>query len=156
MSKEHDVQLKVSKKKSGKGDKEYQLCIIHYDSNKSETDIRPFTDCSFSKIKEVAEFRQRSEDENSRLDRICQNLPKEFDTLAHGYHRKCYQYFTNIACLKRSVSTESEHENNTSKRSKRLSGNKATSSVLFPSDKCIFCNKEFVKIKGEKQSLTNV
>ena len=52
------------------------------------------------------------------------------------------------------MSTASEHENSTSKRSKRLSGNKDTSSVLFPSDRCIFCNKEFVEIKGEKQSLT--
>ena len=52
------------------------------------------------------------------------------------------------------MSTASEHENSTSKRSKRLSGNKDTSSVLCPSDRSISCNKEFVKIKGEKQSLT--
>ena len=104
MPKEHAVQLEVSKKKSGKGDKKHRLCIIHYDSNKSETDIMPFTDYSFSKIKDVAEFRQRSEDENSRLHSICQNLPEEFDIAAHGYQQKCYQYFTNIARLKRSVS----------------------------------------------------
>ena len=48
MSKEHTVRLEVSRKKSGKGDKKHQLCIIHYDSNKSETDIRLFTDYSFS------------------------------------------------------------------------------------------------------------
>ena len=53
MSKEHAVQLEVSKKKSGKGDKKRRLCIIHYDSNKSETDVRPITDYSFSMIKEV-------------------------------------------------------------------------------------------------------
>ena len=48
--------------------------------------MRPFIDYSFSKIKEVAEFWQKSEEENSRLDSYRQSLPEEFEILAHG----CY------------------------------------------------------------------
>ena len=83
--------------------------MIHFAKNKSETKVTPLTEYSFSKIKEITSLRQSSNNEESRFDNICQNLPEEFDILVNGNHRKCYQNFTNVSRLKRTVSNVSEN-----------------------------------------------
>ena len=52
------------------------------------------------------------------FDNICQNLPEEFDILVHGNHRKCYQNFTNISRLKRTVSNVNGNEASPYKKEK--------------------------------------
>ena len=47
----------------------------------------------------------------------------------------------------------SENEASLYKRRKRSSGITNAASVLFPSDKCLFCNKLSKKVKGKKQFL---
>ena len=159
MPKENTLQLKTKKKSVKRLQRKHQsggskrVCIIHFAKNKSETKVRPLTEYSFSKIKEIASLRQSSNNEESRLDNICQNLPEEFDILVHGNHRKCYQNFTNVSRLKKTVSNVSENEASPYKRRKRSSGITNAASTLFPSDKCLFCNKLSKKVKGKKQFL---
>ena len=159
MPKENTLQLKTKKKSVKRLQRKHQsggskrVCTIHFAKNKSETKVRPLTEYSFSKIKEIASLRQSSNNEESRLDNICQNLPEDFDILVHGNHRKCYQNFTNVSHLKRTISNVSENEANSYKMRKRSSGITDAPSVLFPSDKCLFCNKLSKKVKGEKQFL---
>ena len=154
MSKETTVQLKQEKKtsKSVKNSQqldreEGKICIIHYFRNNKETDVRPLTEQIILKIKEAASVRQSSSDENARLREITDKLPEELDASVHGYHRWCYQNFTNIARLKRKIA-ESDSQNpdkdeaTTSKLRRRSSGYSTSSSILFPADKCLFCEKK--------------
>ena len=46
-----------------------------------------------------------------------------------------------------------ETEVRSSKRRKRSNEHPSTSAILFPSDKCLFCNKQELKVKGERQVL---
>ena len=72
----------------------------------------------------------------------------------HGYHRKCYQLFTLLSkATKRKLSSAVvDYElPSTSKRSRRSSA--ASFSVLFPIDKCLFCNKETIKVNNVKYTL---
>ena len=55
--------------------------------------------------------------------------------------------------MKRTVSNVSENEASPYKRRKRSSGITKAASVLFPSDKCLFCNKLSKRVKGKKQFL---
>ena len=162
MSKEQAVQIKPEKKPSKKSLKNRQeldkeggrICIIHSQNNKSEKDVRPLTEHSFIKIKEVASVKQQSSSENTRLSDIIEKLPEELDSSVHGYHRKCYQTFTNIARLKRKIGNTdiATDEANASKR-RRSSGLSIAGAILFPADKCLFCDKKVLKIKGDKQPL---
>ena len=166
MSKEKTVQLKQEKKtsKSVKNSQqldreEGKICIIHYFRNSKETDVRPLTEQSILRIKEAASVRQSSSDKNARLGEITDKLPEELDASVHGYHRWCYQNFTNIARLKRKIA-ESDSQNpdkdeaTTSKLRRRSSGYSTSSSILFPADKCLFCEEKEIKVKGEKEQLT--
>ena len=92
MSKEQAIQIKPEKKPSKKSLKNRQeldkeggrICIIHSQNNKSEKDVRPLTENSFIKIKEVASVRQQSSSENTRLSDIIEKLPEELDSSVHG------------------------------------------------------------------------
>ena len=100
-------------------------------------------------------MKKKSSDENTRLSDITENLPEELNNSVHGYHRWCYQNFTNIARLKRQIAdpqTPDSGEASSSKR-RRLIGYSKSSAGLFPADKCLFCNKQNLKVKGEKEPL---
>ena len=150
MLKERVVQLQSGKKTSRSTKKIPQsinegtrICIIHCSKNSTETDVRPLTEHSFLKIRQAASVRKKSSDENTKLSDITENLPEELNNSVHGYHRWCYQNFTNIARLKRKIAdpqTSGSSEASSTKR-RRLSGYSNSSAVLFPADKCLFCNR---------------
>ena len=75
----------------------------------------------------------------------------------NGNHRWCYKNFTNVSRLKRKISDtfSLENEVRSSKRRKRSNEHPSTSAILFPSDKCLFCNKQDLKVKGERHVLVN-
>ena len=166
MSKEKAVQLQSGKKTSRSFKKIPQsinegtriciiYCIIHYSKNSTETDLRPLTEHSFLKIRQSASVRKKSSDENTRLSDITENLPEELNNSVHGYHHWCYQNFTNVARLKRKIADPQTPDSNEASSSKRirLSGYSKSSGLLFPADKCLFCNKQNLNVKGEKEQL---
>ena len=70
----------------------------------------------------------------------------------------CYQNFTNIARLKRKIADPQAPDSSAASSSKRrrLSGYSKSSAVIYPADKCLFCNKQNLKVKGEKEPLAKV
>ena len=155
MSDEKPLQTRRVEQCSSVGSK---VCIIHYNV-KTDPDITitDLTDVSFGTILNCASVRQGQSLASQRLDSICQAIPHEFDELKHGYHRKCYQRFTNI---KRFSQKKDENETSISvpakdsvpeKASSRISGRSTArnpiSSLLFPKT-CIFCGLERRSIKG--------
>ena len=162
MSKEKAAQLQSGKKTSRSIKKIPQsinegtrICIIHYSKNSTETDVRPLTEHSFLKIRQAASVRKKSSDENTRLSDITENFPEKLNKSVYGYHRWCYQNFRNIARLKRNIAdpqTPDSSEASSSKR-RRLIEYSKSSAVLSPADECLFCNKQNLKVKGEKEPL---
>lgn len=70
----------------------------------------------------------------------------------HGYHRLCYQKFTNVSkLLKREATTNTDSLSHHHLKRRRVSG---YSGVLLPSDKCLLCNKLRKKRKGKEETLT--
>ena len=156
---EHPVALKpksASKKQSSsKSDSvSGRSCIIHF-ADTLETAITPLKDQSFSKIKNTAAKRLKLSDAKDKLIEISSNIPTEFDSSLHGYHRRCYQLFILLPKPSKRKATSSMYPDDeapsTSKKSKRFSS--ASSTVLFPPDKCLFCDKDTMYVKRERHSL---
>ena len=118
MSEEKFVELKktVRKKRSSTPQNE-RYCIIHLKQNKTDTEIRPLTEHSFSKIKEVADIRKSSGNQDDNFKEIIFQLPECFNPTIHGSHQWCYKIFTNVSRLKRKNSdTCIDNEGGSSKR----------------------------------------
>lgn len=129
-----------------------KTCIIHYEQNKQDLEVRSLSQHSFKKIHEVADFRRKARTNEIDID----HLPETLNDELHGYHRWCYQQFTNISYLKRKFVNDNSlcsSDQPTKTKCKRRSLNQSSASALFPSDKCIFCDKETIKHKGVKQCL---
>ena len=92
---EHPVALKpksASKKQSNSKSDSGRSCSIHF-ADTLETAITPLKEQSFSKIKNTAAKRLKLSDAKDKLREISGNIPTEFDSLLHGYHRRCYQLY---------------------------------------------------------------
>ena len=81
-------------------------CIIHYkhlgDSNEEITTLNEGT---FKKLQDSAEARRTLGGEYIHCEQI-DNLPESLDCETHGFHRECYQKFTNaVSVLKRKKSS---------------------------------------------------
>ena len=87
------------------------------------------TETSFQKIKAAAEVRQ-SQDSENRLDNICSNIPSAFVPAQYGYHRSCYQRFTNVSRIMK----RKKEAPNTSSRVRRKFGEKTQSVTTFGFD----------------------
>ena len=92
---EHPVALKLKsaskKQSSSKIDSVSGMsCIIHFPDT-LETAITPLKEQSFSKLKGTAAKRLKLSDDKDKLIEISSNIPAEFDSSLHGYHRRCYQ-----------------------------------------------------------------
>ena len=129
-------------------------CIIHF-AYTLETAITPLKDQSFSKIKNTAAKRLKLSDDKDKLIEIPSNIPTEFDSSLHGYHRRCYQLFILLPKPSKRKATSSmcpdDEARSTSKKSKRFPS--ASSTVLIPPDKCLFCGKDTMHVKRERHSL---
>ena len=156
---EHPVALKpksASKKQSSsKIDSVSGMsCIIHF-TDTLETAITPLKEQSFSKLKDTAAKRLKLSDDKDKLIEISSNIPAEFDSSLHGYHRRCYQLFIRLPKASKRKATSSmcpdDEAPSTSKKSKRFSS--ASSTALFPPDRCLSCDKDTIYAKREKHSL---
>lgn len=128
------------------------LCIIHYSQNKSDTKIRPLSETSFEKIQETIECRRSQERVNERQGAICSQVPVNYCPNLHGYHRWCYNNFTNISRLrKRKILSGNDNESGHPK--KRRTSEVSSSRILFPADKCLFCDKNRIRKRGTEEIL---
>ena len=109
-------------------------CIIHSHKNNSDPVIRPLTQASWEKIQEVRHERLLCEDPPKRQEDICKGIPQQ-RLVNHGYHRQCYQRFTNIKYIRKRGRNDTDPGVDTTKRRKKAS-------TLFPVDKCIICGKK--------------
>ena len=114
------------------------------------------TETSFQKIKAAAEVRQ-SQDSENRLDNICSNIPSAFVPAQYGYHRSCYQRFTNVSRImkrkKEAPNTSSEFGESSVKRRRVSQHSASTPSRLLPADKCLFCDKGRIRKSGKEEHL---
>ena len=125
-------------------------CIIHYKHLNTAKDT--ITAVSEDTIKRLLESRDARYDLGSdyihreQIDRI----PEHFDGTKHGYHRQCYQKFTNaISVLKRKSSLSVIPE-----KRQRRSGD--FSKILFP-DYCMKCKSSNpITVKGKKHIPKNL
>ena len=129
-------------------------CFIHFPDT-LETAITPLKEQSFSKLKDTAAKRLKLSDDKDKLMEISSNIPAEFDSSLYGYHRRCYQLFIRLPKASKRKATSSmcpdDEAPSTSKKSKRVSS--ASSTALFPPDRCLFCDKDPMYVKREKHSL---
>jgi len=80
------------------------VCIVHYENRvQPEEVVKPLTSVGFSTIWNAITVRKSQESACNRLDQICSSVPPIYDGTIHGYHRWCYQSFTNVSRLKRKI-----------------------------------------------------
>ena len=124
-------------------------CIIHYDhlENEELSSVTPLSEETFHTIKRSAKARNELGGENLHLTQIKQ-IPEEFNSQLHGYHRKCYQKFIKAASLKRKYDTSQESKAAHVARAKRSFRETGT---IFE-QKCMICHSSKpLTVKGKKQ-----
>ena len=124
-------------------------CIVHY-GNKSDTKVRPLTKISWNTVKKAESVRQSLEDDTEqRLDSICTSIPKTF-TREYGYHRSCYQRFTNVSKLKvktyKRKAPEPDDDHYESKRTRLCT-------VPLSPTQCLFCDKKRLTKHHQEEKL---
>ena len=153
---EKALRIKSSKSTKIKSKKNLPArCFIHF-ANVKETNVTVISETSFQKIKAASDLRQSTAG-NDRLDDICSNIPSKFLPARYGYHRSCYQRFTNVSRLvkrkKPASSSNSEPVPDAVKR-RRLSGQStSTSSRLMPANMCLFCDKNRIRKSGKEERI---
>ena len=147
---EHPVSLRKSKgqRKRVSAECTKRTCIIHFSEQRTDKTVRTLTDVSFAKIKQSVKLRKASNDVNVRMDEICGQVPETLNVNIHGIHRKCYQKLTNITNIKSRKRQHPDEDNAVPSTSKRKRA--SSSSILFPSDQCLFCGKN--RIQGKHVS----
>ena len=130
------------------------VCIVHYDRC-LDVEVRPLSDSQFSTITAAAKIRQLQTSLGVRLDSICNAIPSQFDSNCHGAHAWCYKNFTNVSRLRENVQTDDTLHTDVLKRtSSRVSTTPSSSTKpLFPQNRCIFCDKEFVYKQRKREFL---
>ena len=155
MTDEKPLTLSSQRAQRGKRRTLGQICVIHYNQNKSENHVVQLCNSSYQKIKEAAEVRKtHGRTQTEKLKDICSSIPEEYSPHCHGYHRWCYKNFTNISRLLKRKAPFHDDDNagpSTSKKS-RLSKPSGTR-VLFPADKCLFCEKNRITKKHQIEKL---
>lgn len=146
-----DIQQRGEKRKSVELDqgeqKRRQVCVVHHPSSK----CGPFTYLRNVKnpkerldmLKSIRDRRlSQTVGSPNRMEEACKLIPEDIADV-HGYHRDCYQMFTNH--LNRLSESSKEAVPSTSRNARSSS-----SRIVFTPD-CIFCKKEgpkSVKTKG--------
>ena len=152
---EEALKIKSIKPTKRKRKKNVQGCFTHFANVKDRT-ITVTTETSFQKTKGAAEVRQSKDSEN-RLDNICSNIPSAFVPAQYGYHRSCYQRFTNVSRImkrkKEAPNTSSEFGESSVKRRRVSQHSASTPSRLLPADKCLFCDKGRIRKSGKEEHL---
>ena len=71
--------------------------MSYHDTNFKSVGLFTFlTDYTWNKILTTAERRKETPRECTKKTEICNKIPASYNPNVHGYHRECYQSFTNI------------------------------------------------------------
>ena len=139
------IKARVSSKPSTR------CCVVHYDRNVSDHDIRPILQKAFDTIcTSVGVRSQQSICSPHRLEEICCRIPTVFDSDLHGAHRWCYKNFTNISHLFLGNSSSSTEP--PAKRTRVERSASSAASTIFPGV-CLFCGTVRKFVKGKRQIL---
>ncbi|KAK3794870.1 hypothetical protein RRG08_001021 [Elysia crispata] len=112
-------------------------------------DVKPFTEIGWKKICDIKCIRLQSDNPKIKLSNICEQIPEAPNDFCHGYHRPCYQTFTSLRQTeKRKANEQEEH----SPRKKRTLNSQGTT-LLLPSDQCLFCKKKNKYVKRKQDYL---
>ena len=117
--------------------------------------VTPLSETSFQTIRLAVEERQTLSDEKYRLSDICSQVPGVYSPFLHGYHRSCYQKFTNTSwTAKRKQPEDDDNDPNSPRKSRKP---QASSSISLPCDECLYLWKKAKKsISKDKRTLSNV
>ena len=131
------------------GDGRKCICCI----NCPNEDVTPVTETSFERIKISAKIRKEHGKEHEQYLKIEKTLPDTYNPDIHGYHRSCYQKFTNT----KRIENRSQQSNNSnilpvSPRTTPKRKPSSTTSPLFPTD-CIICDKRKKRQQQEEKHI---
>lgn len=65
--------------------------------NTTEKRLDPVSEEQVVKINDTVKLRQSTKNPKHSLNEICCQIPVKYDSKSFGYHRWCYQNFTNIS-----------------------------------------------------------
>ena len=127
------------------GDGRKCICCI----NCPNEDVTPVTETSFERIKISAKIRKEHGKEHEQYLKIEKTLPDTYNPDIHGYHRSCYQKFTNT----KRIENRSQQSNilPVSPRTTPKRKPSSTTSPLFPTD-CIICDKRKKRQQQEEKT----
>ena len=123
----------------------WSSCLCHVTSSSSQ--LTPFTAQSWTKLHESAEQRQDAVHDQLKDIGIMVQLG--------GYHRECYQSYTNKTLIKRLIAKRKSQEQPST--SKEVDSNVRGSRSAIPaklSDRCIFCQQKLRQIGRNRENLT--
>ena len=147
MSEETPVKLKLGKRR--KSHSQCEICVIHDTNCKSFGSFTFLTDYSWNKILAIAERRKESPLESTKRTEICSNIPGSYIKNFHGYHRECYQSFTNVKYIsKQNIQNNDKDIPSCSETKKRKI--QPCAGTLFAQNTCMFCDKETIYVKRKK------
>ena len=160
MSDEKPVVLKKPRKNPVLAQVE-RTCIVHYLHKTDDDEVEPLTQTSYNTIIHAKTVRMAQDKSSVRLEDICEKIPSQFDE-GHGFHKWCYQNFTNVTRLKipevppvENVPEMMDVESEVGIRRASTRCSTSTSSqgsILFP-NKCIFCKRGRRKYKTVMEEL---
>jgi len=135
MSDEQPVVIQSSKRlnRTPAGELSGLTCIVHY-SDVVDSDVIRFTDHAFQTIKTAATVRQFQVNPRWRLNSVCDALPTALDSAVHGRHSNCFKRFSHTGYM--NVPDDDSAAVRSSGRKPSVS-----TSVLFPNDRCIICER---------------
>eukprot|EP00112_Aurelia_sp_Birch-Aquarium-sp1_P008666 Seg1960.8 transcript_id=Seg1960.8/GoldUCD/mRNA.D3Y31 product="GTPase-activating protein and VPS9 domain-containing protein 1" protein_id=Seg1960.8/GoldUCD/D3Y31 len=126
------------------------ICVVHYEHlGVCNEPLKLLNEETFKKLVESKDARCTLGASYFHKEQI-ESLPQCFDSDKHGFHRQCYQKFTNaVSVLKRKSSIA-----DVSEKRQRRSGQ--FGSVLFPKI-CMKCkSSNYITVKGKKQQPKNL
>ena len=112
------------------------MCFSWCDSKEKTT----LSEASFASIEKASEVRRKHNPCNGEFDEVTRNILEAFSVQHHGYHHKCYQ--------KRKV-YKTEAGPLWAKHSQMY----LDSTILLPSNKCMFCEKGCKTVKRKEERL---
>ncbi|KAK3764229.1 hypothetical protein RRG08_045715, partial [Elysia crispata] len=110
---------------------------------------------NWERIQNVLNIRRQTTNYAEKLTDICALIPTQYTPNVHGYHRVCYQLFTNVKSTRKrssAVHTTSD-EPSCSDAKRRKADSSSSSCTLFPQNQCIICQRESKYVKRKKDKL---
>ncbi|GFR67508.1 hypothetical protein ElyMa_001999400 [Elysia marginata] len=90
----------------------------------------------------------KSGDPKVKLFKICEQILETLNKFSHGYHRPCYQTYTNLRQQKKRKADETDDHSSRKRRTSDFHG-----TALLPNDQCLFCQRKNKYVKRKQDVL---